>query len=133
MPPPLRLAAYPAPHARPGGAKHPKPETQRSKSIGLALQELSLLLEVFRNPPGLEQVLLYGSRAKGTHRPVSDIDLALTGLDDELAVAALADALDELPLPYRFDVRALDSIRLPALREAIAREGIPVYSCDSGR
>lgn len=104
------------------------PETQRSKSIGLAPAELSLLLEVFQNTPGLEQVLLYGSRAKGTHRPASDIDLALTGLDDDLAVAALADALDELPLPYRFDVRALDTIRLPALREAIAREGIAVYS-----
>lgn len=97
-------------------------------SVGLEPQELALLQSVFQNTSALQQVLLYGSRAKGMHRPASDIDLAVIGLDDTLAVAALADALDELPLPYRFDVLAMSTVHHPALREEITRHGIPIYS-----
>jgi len=35
--------------------------------------------------------------------------------------------LDELPLPYRFDVKPFASIRLQALRDHIERVGIPLY------
>jgi hypothetical protein len=41
--------------------------------------------------------------------------------------------LDELPLPYRFDVKSLNSIRYLPLREHIMRVGVTIYSksCDS--
>jgi hypothetical protein len=35
--------------------------------------------------------------------------------------------LDDLPLPYRFDVRALNAITLMPLREHIERVGIAIY------
>ncbi|HTG45994.1 MAG TPA: nucleotidyltransferase domain-containing protein, partial [Verrucomicrobiae bacterium] len=38
-----------------------------------------MLIEVFRRHPEVTRVILFGSRAKGTHRPSSDVDLALTG------------------------------------------------------
>lgn len=97
------------------------------KDIGLASHEIELIREVFRSFPTISEVVLYGSRAKGTYRPESDIDLALIGVDDALHAEAVADALDELPLPYRFDVKAYGDIKYGPLREHIARVGISLY------
>jgi predicted nucleotidyltransferase len=48
---------------------------------------------VFRRVPAIREVVLYESRAKGTHRPGSDIDFALVGLDDSLQAEAVAEEL----------------------------------------
>lgn len=36
--------------------------------------------------------------------------------------------LDDLPLPYLFDVQALDRITATALRDHIARQGVTLYA-----
>ena len=41
--------------------------------------EMDRLESVFEKEAAVSEVMLYGSRAKGTHRPRSDIDLTLTG------------------------------------------------------
>ena len=48
----------------------------------------------------------------------ADIDLALWGVDVLQAETIAAD-LDELPLPYRFDVKAFEAIKQVSLREHI--------------
>jgi predicted nucleotidyltransferase len=73
--------------------------------------------------PEVSQVKLFGSRAKGCHTPASDIDLALWGVD-ALQAESIAAELDELPLPYRFDIKAFESIKQDSLREHIQRRGI---------
>jgi predicted nucleotidyltransferase len=100
------------------------------RDIGLSARELELMGGVFRRYTDIQRVLLYGSRAKGTHSPQSDIDLALIGVKNALEVEAVALALDELPLPYRFDVRAFEGIRNARLRAHIERVGIPLYRRD---
>ena len=100
------------------------------KDIGLTPHEIDLIRGVFRRFPAICEVALYGSRAKGTYRPESDIDLALIGVDDDVQAEAVADELDELPLPYRFDVKAYNSIKYGPLREHIARVGISLYRRD---
>lgn len=75
----------------------------------------------------ITEARLYGSRAKGTHAAGSDVDLAVWGDIDPLAAQAVAAELDELPLPYLFDVQPYASIRLPALREHIDRVGVIIY------
>ena len=75
--------------------------------------------------PAVEAVILFGSRAKGTHRPGSDIDLALLGprltADDE---AQLHGWLDDLDLPWFFDlVRYHHLTDAPELRAHIGRVG----------
>jgi predicted nucleotidyltransferase len=100
------------------------------KDIGLTPHEIDLMRAVFRCFPEIREVALYGSRAKGTYRPESDIDLALIGVDDDVQAEAVAEELDELPLPYRFDVKAYDSIKYGPLREHIARVGIALYRRD---
>ena len=81
----------------------------------------------YRRFSAITAVRLFGSRAKGTHTPHSDIDLALWGDVDELRAETIAAELDELPLPYRYDVKPFEAIKLASLREHIERVGIPVY------
>jgi uncharacterized protein len=97
------------------------------KPPALTPDELVLLRRVFGRHPEIKTVKLFGSRAKGTQVPSSDIDLALWGEVDALRAEAIAAELDELPLPYRYDVKAFHLIKLRPLREHIQRVGITVY------
>lgn len=97
------------------------------KKNGLSEQEWALIISTFRRHSEVNKVVLFGSRAKGTSRPNSDIDLAVDGIGSELLVEALAMELNELPLPYKFDVKAMATIRSPALLDHIARVGVIVY------
>lgn len=89
--------------------------------------ELDQIRSVLTRCPSVTGAILFGSRAKGTARPPSDIDLALEGIADPLQAEAIASCLDELPLPYRFDVVALSTVKSAALREHIARVGMRIY------
>lgn len=94
----------------------------------LSPTELQCLAGVFESFPEISAVTLFGSRAKGTHTLQSDVDLALHGDVDALSAEAIAAELDELPLPYHYDVKSYATITLPALREHIDRVGIAIYS-----
>lgn len=97
------------------------------KDIGLTPHKIGLIQGVLRRFPAISEVILYGSRAKGTARSASDIDLALVGIADALQAEAVAEELNDLPLPYRFDVQAYAGITHEPLREHIARVGISFY------
>ena len=94
----------------------------------LAPGEMELLRSVFRRHSEIAAVKLFGSRAKGTHTPQSDVDLALWGDLNDLQAEEIAAELDELPLPYRYDVQRFESIRLDPLRGHIEGVGIPIYA-----
>jgi predicted nucleotidyltransferase len=98
---------------------------------GLSEREVLLMAGVLRRHPEVTAAKLFGSRAKGTYTPQSDVDVAVWGEVDDLRAEALAAELDELPLPYRFDVKPFASIRLQALRDHIERVGIPLYPVSS--
>ena len=89
----------------------------------LSEKESLLINSVLEQHPEVSLVTLFGSRAKGCHTNASDIDLALWGVD-ALQAEAIASELDELPLPYSFDVKAFESIKQESLREHILRKGI---------
>jgi predicted nucleotidyltransferase len=89
---------------------------------------LEAMRAVLAAHPEVLGAVLFGSRAKGTSRPASDIDLALEGDLSLRALARIAGDLDDLPLPLRFDVQALARIDHPGLRDHIARVGIRVYA-----
>jgi len=62
-------------------------------------------MNVFDATPNLAGVWIFGSRAQGTPRPSSDIDLAIDAPDfDERAFNHLKRRIDELELIYRTDV-----------------------------
>ncbi|HYU36245.1 MAG TPA: nucleotidyltransferase domain-containing protein [Thermoanaerobaculia bacterium] len=98
-----------------------------TQPAGLTSRELDLIRTVLARHPAITGAILFGSRAKGTAQPESDIDLALEGIEDPLRAEAIASELEELPLPYRFDVKALAAIRYRPLLEHIARVGVRIH------
>lgn len=98
--------------------------TIQDVNTGLAAAELELIRATLRRHPEVTGAILFGSRAKGCSLASSDIDLALEGLDDPLRAESVASELDELSLPYKFDVLALGAIHSEALLEHIRRVGV---------
>ncbi len=97
--------------------------------LGLSERELELIRAVFRGRPSVECVKVYGSRAMGTARANSDIDLAVFGAVDGRQVRSIHHELDELPLPYLFDVAAYAAISDDDLKRHIDRDGRTIYQC----
>ena len=96
--------------------------------FGLRESDLEKIRTIFCAHPGVQRVVVYGSRAKGTHRPGSDIDLTLFGPDLNLAELLTIDLeLDELLLPYRIDLSIHGQIASRELLEHIERVGKVLY------
>ena len=103
------------------------PDETNAAVTGLDEEELSQLQALFSSYPEIRKIILFGSRAKGTARKNSDIDLAVDGLESTLKIESLAMELDELPLPYHFDLQAMRTIKNRSLLEHIERVGIMIY------
>jgi predicted nucleotidyltransferase len=98
------------------------------EQFGLKPEALELIREVFRRHPEVREVRVFGSRAMGRFENQSDVDLALWGDLSESLIARIVGELDELPLPYTFDVQAYDSIKHEPLRHHIDEFGKVLYS-----
>ena len=94
---------------------------------GLPSQTVKKIHAVSSRFPAIEKAVLYGSRAKGTYKTGSDIDLTLYG--DALTTAELGDLL----LPYQIDLSIFDQIAHAKLREHIERIGVVFYEKGTGR
>ncbi|MBN1378909.1 MAG: nucleotidyltransferase domain-containing protein [Gammaproteobacteria bacterium] len=76
----------------------------------------------------MEEVVLYGSRAKGTYRPGSDIDLTLKGPELNLRILnRISTELDDLLLPFCFDLSIFTQVENADLFEHIQRVGLVIY------
>ncbi|MEI6607855.1 MAG: nucleotidyltransferase domain-containing protein [Verrucomicrobiota bacterium] len=97
-------------------------------NTGLTATTVERIQQVLAHYPEVETGVLFGSRAKGTHRPGSDIDLTLcgSGLDHTL-LTRIAAELDDLLLPYQIDLSLFVAITHPALLDHIRRVGVPLY------
>ena len=69
---------------------------------------------------GAKKVILYGSRAKGTARERSDIDIAVSGVDN---MDVLIEKVEELPTLYSVDLLNMDTCRNNLLLEDIKQYG----------
>jgi proline iminopeptidase len=79
---------------------------------------------VFALHPTVQQVLIFGSRAKGTAKPWSDIDLAVIApaMSDQ-EFTQLWNELDDLPIVFKLDVLHFDKLERPDLKEKIMAQG----------
>jgi len=95
---------------------------------GLSQGAVDRITRVLARFPDVEQAILFGSRAKATHKPGSDIDLALVGAGlDWRIVGKIDDALDDLLLPHRFSLIVYDGTTDPEVAAHIQRVGIPLF------
>ena len=96
---------------------------------GLPLSTIQKILTVLSHHNQVEQAILYGSRAKGNYKKGSDIYLTLlggVGLTLQILFRILND-LDELSLPYTFDLSIFNDITDPDVIEHIQHVGVIFY------
>jgi len=100
------------------------------EQFGLKPDALELIRKVFRRHPEVHQVKIFGSRAMDRFENHSDVDLALWGDLNQALIARIMGELDELPLPYTFDVQAYESIKHEPLKRHIDEFGRVLYSAN---
>lgn len=95
---------------------------------GLTDKTLTRIASVLARFSNVEKAVLFGSRAKGTHKPGSDIDLALVGEKlDWRTIGRIDSALEDLPLPYCFSLIIFSERTDPEVAAHIRRVGIPLF------
>lgn len=105
--------------------------------FGLAEHHYQELVEVFGRHGSIVRVLIFGSRAKGTANPWSDIDLAVIApemTDGEFS--QLLQEIEALDLVFKLDLLHWDKLAgKPKLRETIERHGLDFlqYAAESGQ
>lgn len=95
---------------------------------GLPAATVEKITTVLARFPEVDRALLFGSRAKGTHKHGSDIDLAIVGEHlDWRMVGRIYDALDDQLLPFRFSLVTYGPTTDPDVAAHIARVGITLF------
>ena len=95
--------------------------------FGLKQNEIAALREALASIPEVEEAIIYGSRARGTNKVSSDIDLTLKGSLSYLQLALLDAKIDDLYLPYFVDLSLFSMLKNEDLIESIEREGKVLY------
>ncbi len=100
--------------------------------FSLRESDLKTIQEVLSQHPEIKEALLFGSRAKGTERPGSDVDIVLKGNGGNRVALEVSTFLNQSStLPYFFDIIDYSSIDNKALLDHIQRVGVRIYISDT--
>lgn len=98
--------------------------TDLALETGIGNEIMTSLIKVFKSTPNLDEVIVFGSRAKGNYSEGSDIDLAIKGKNITIeTVLGLMSEIDRLDLLYKVEIQNYDAISNDDLREHIDRAG----------
>lgn len=93
-------------------------------NTGLNNSDIKKIQSVLNLHSEIEKAILFGSRAKGNYKPASDIDLTLVGNNLTLTIQQkIENELDDLLLPYKFDISIYHTITSNELVTHIERVG----------
>ena len=97
-------------------------------NCGLPTESVDKIQNVFAKYSQVTSAILYGSRAKGNYKNGSDIDLTLKGSElDSTLLNQINNDLDDLLLPWSFDLSIYSHIETEALLDHINRVGVTFY------
>ncbi len=96
---------------------------------GLPSEASDAVSAIVFSDPRVRGAVVYGSRAKGSFRPGSDVDVCLDapGLDFS-SLVNLENKIDDLFLPWKFDITVRQELTSQPLLEHIDRVGIPLVA-----
>ncbi|GBU26610.1 DNA polymerase [Treponema sp. R8-4-B8] len=97
---------------------------------GLSDRTLKTLDSIFCKYSGINEVILYGSRAKGNYRTGSDIDISLKSdkTFTHTDFLHITGDIDDSDIPYLVDVSIYAQLSNPELKAHIDRVGKILYS-----
>ena len=98
------------------------------KRFGLKINCIADIVNVLKLQPEVEEAIIFGSRAMGTSKNGSDVDIALKGEKINFdTISTIRSRLDELPYLYMYDVIDYKKISNPAVVAHIDELGITFY------
>lgn len=96
--------------------------------LGLTENIITKIKQVLASFPVIEEAIVYGSRAKGNYKAGSDIDITLKSAHlTHSTLNKIMLQLEDLLLPYTFDISIYNDIDSPNLIDHIKRVGISIY------
>ncbi len=95
--------------------------------FGLYQESYKKMQKIFQSHPEVLEVKIYGSRAKGTQREGSDIDLAIMNDVDYNLLSDIKGELEEAPIPYLVDLLMYSELSSESLKDHINRVGKVFY------
>lgn len=91
---------------------------------GLKTSDIEKIQSIFNSYSEVQKVILYGSRAKGNFKAFSDVDLTLVGAELSLTIQQkIENEIDDLLLPYKFDISIFEKIQNIEMVDHIKRVG----------
>jgi predicted nucleotidyltransferase len=96
--------------------------------FGLTDETIHKINSIFEKYGEVDEVIIYGSRAKGNYREGSDVDITLLGnaLTENIKSKIYGD-IDDLNTPYLFDISVFENLKSDDLVEHINRVGQLFY------
>jgi predicted nucleotidyltransferase len=96
----------------------------KTKRFGLTDEVIERLTKIFQSTDVLDEVIIFGSRAKGNYKAGSDIDLAVKGKNVSIeTILKLLGQIESLGLLYKIDLKNYNSITDPGVLDHITRMG----------
>lgn len=101
---------------------------QEQGRFGLSPAHLEAIVAVLRDFREVDRAVVFGSRAMGTFKTGSDIDVCVFGkhADSELAARVERVLNERTATPFRVDVLAYDGIDSVSLRQHIDQVGVSI-------
>jgi len=101
---------------------------KEKNAFGLTDRDIKTLQDIFKKYPDVKNVFIFGSRAKGTYKQGSDIDLTIMneGVKDTV-ISKIKSDFEDSSLPYTVDLVGYHTIKHPELKNHIDRVGVPFY------
>lgn len=99
--------------------------------FGLSSSNIAKINSVFKQYTDINEVIIFGSRAKGNYRDNSDIDLVIKGKNINLStLQEIENKLEALYIPNYIDLIVYDTIHNEDLLNHINRIGKQFYKKD---
>jgi predicted nucleotidyltransferase len=95
---------------------------KNGKILVLTEQEFIIVSKILKDHP---DVIIFGSRVKGTNKPFSDLDICLKKPMKDYEYTLLREAFEKSNLPFTVDLVDYNKID-DSFRKIIDEEGIPL-------
>lgn len=92
------------------------------KKHGIVSEDIIILRDILKN---YDQVYIFGSRAKGTYKPFSDLDICLKSDISDYEYELLKEKFEESDLPFTVDIVQYNKID-DSFKRRIDQELVPV-------
>lgn len=102
-----------------------------SNKYGLRKSDFYKIINVFKYYSNIiEQVILFGSRARGDYKKTSDIDIAVKFKNNNNKTSEIIEAIEKTDMIYTFDIIDYGKISNEKLKKYIDKEGKIIFLTD---